>query len=303
MQSSPLVSVIILNYNGMEFVQNCLESVLNDDYTPKEIILADNGSRDGSMTFARRYEDRVTLMEHGANYGFPKGCNLAIQQARGDFIVLLNIDTVVRPGWLRELIAPMLDDPRVGITGSKLLFFDGKTVQFAGGEISPNGLTHHRGYNQPDDTCWDVSYDAEYITGASMAFRTSALLALGGLDEGFPLYFEDVDISMRFKQAGYQTLYQPASVVCHYETFGTKKRSWKYFYKYHRGRVRLILKNFGASYFFKTFLPAEFDWIRRFAWRHQLSPLLCAYAAQFYKAPGFWLIGALRRRNSMKSFQ
>lgn len=301
-QSTPLISVVILNYNGERFIRDCLDSVLADDYYPKEILLVDNASRDGSLKTAREYQNRgVTVIENEANFGFPKGCNRGIALARGDVIVLLNIDTIVRPGWLRHLASPLNEDAAIGVVVSKLLFFDGETIQYAGGGLSPNGLTYHDGYGEKDDAQFDRRRDTTYATGASVAIRVDLLDRLGGLDEKFPLYFEDVDFSLRAQQAGYRVVYQPESVVLHYESFGSRKRSWRYYYNYHRGRIRLILKQFGVKYFMGAFMRAEWDWYFRCDLRNQLGPLLCAYASQLPKAPWFWARGWLRRRNYIGS--
>jgi len=291
-----MVSVIILNYNGERFISCCLDSVLADDYQPKEILLVDNASNDKSVAMAFEYQDKITIVQNAENFGFPKGCNLGIRVARGDIIVLLNVDTEVREGWLTELIKPMLHDPQVGLTGSKLLFPDSDLIQFAGGTMEPNGLTQHRGYGQLDNGDYDESKEVEYLTGASVAIRRSVFNRLGLLDEGFPLYFEDIDFSNRARQAGYKILYQPSSVVYHFETYGTKKNSFKYYYKYHRGRLRFVLKSFGVKYFLSTFAPYEFDWYKRCGLINQISPLLCAYCTQLPKAPYFWLKGFIRRR-------
>ncbi len=294
--STPLVSIVILNFNGRQFIETCIESVLRDLYRPKEVLLVDNASSDGSLSIAYNYQDQITVIKNQKNYGFPKGCNEGISQARGEIIVLLNIDTIVQPGWLDGLVAPLLADESIGITGSKLLFFDGKTMQFAGGEFEPNGLTHHIGYGEQDKGQHDEQKDVTYITGASMALRAELLEKLNGLDEGFPLYFEDLDVCMRAFQLGRRSRYTPQSVVYHYETFGTKKQSMKYFYKYHRGRIRLILKHFGLSYFIKQFIPAEWNWYWRCDFAQQAPPLLLAYMTQLPKAPFFWMVGFIRRR-------
>jgi len=277
--------------------------VLADTYFPKEILFVDNASTDGSGSLAFPYQDRITIVQNRENYGFPKGCNLGIRVSRGDIIVLLNINTEVCPGWLTNLIQPLIDDPSIAMTGSKLLFPDSRLIQFAGGVMEPNGLTHHIGYGLSDNEEFSVPREVEYLTGASLAIRRDILDRLGGLDEGFPLYFEDLDFSCRTKQACYKILYQPSSVVFHFETYGTKKQSFKYYYKYHRGRIRFILKNFGIRYFIQNFLPSEFDWYRRCDFSRQCAPILLAYAGQFLKAPYFWIRGFWwRRMNSQHSF-
>ncbi|RJP31370.1 MAG: glycosyltransferase family 2 protein [Candidatus Omnitrophota bacterium] len=295
-KSSPFVSVIILNFNGNKFIQRCLQSVLADSYEPKEIILVDNASRDDSLELARSFADQITIIENPKNYGFPKGCNQGIRQAKGDIIVLLNIDTVVRKDWLNALIEPMMSDAKIGVVGSKLFFLDGKHIQFAGGWMRPNCLTYHEGYGKPDSAKYNVPHEVEYITGASMAIRREVLERTGGLDEGFPLYYDDLDLCYRARKAGFGVYYQPDSVVLHFETFGTKKNSHIYFYKYHRGRIRFLLKNFGIRYFVGTFLPAEIRWYKECNFRQQLIPLASAYLTQFPKAPYYWIRGFVRRR-------
>jgi len=292
----PSVSVIILNYNGKQFLQSCLQSVLNDPYQPKEILLVDNASTDGSLEEAEPFRDRILLIRNPQNYGFPRGCNEGIKRSQGEIIVLLNIDTEVRPGWLTELIEPFLLDSTIGITGSKLLFPEGNRIQFAGGGMRPNGLTFHEGYGQVDEGQYDEAREVEYITGASMAIRRNVLERLGGLDEGFPLYFEDLDLCFRAHQQGWRVWYQPRSVVYHFETYGTPKHSFTYYYKYHRGRIRFLLKNFGARYFLSVFLPAEFRWYRQCNLRDQWLPLLKAYISQLPKTPYFWVRGFIHRR-------
>lgn len=294
--SNPLVSVVILNYNGERFIRDCLDSVIADTYSPKEILLIDNASSDRSLAIAYDYQEQISIWPNEGNFGFPKGCNEGIRVARGDIIVLLNIDTIVQPGWLESLVKTIVDDESVGAAGSKLLFFDGETLQFAGGVMEANGLTKHIGHGECDEGQHDQPRECDYLTGASLAIRRDLLDKLGGLDEGFPLYFEDLDLSMRIHQRGYKTVYCPDSVVWHYETFGTKKESFKYFYKYHRGRLRLIFKQFGLRYFVQHFLPYELGWMTRCGLIRQGPPLLCAYFTQGIKSPFLWLIGFFTRR-------
>ncbi len=293
----PLVSVIILNYNGEKFIQRCLQSVIDDSYPQKEIILVDNASQDNSLNLIQfAMVDKIKIVKNPKNYGFPKGCNQGILHANGEIIVLLNIDTVVRTNWLHALVEPILSNNRVGISGSKLLFLDGQHIQFAGGWMLPNCLTYHEGYGESDPNKYNTPHEVEYLTGASMAIRREVLDQAGGLDEGFPLYYEDLDLCFRTRQQGYRTLYQPDSVVLHFETFGTPKNSRIYYYKYHRGRIRFLIKNYGLRYFLKVFIPAEIRWWKQCNLRQQFIPLLEAYLTQFPKTPYFWIRGFIHRQ-------
>ncbi len=295
----PLVTIIILNYNGEPFIRRCLKTVLEDNYQPKEIILVDNASSDLSVSIAEQeFFDKIKIIRNIKNYGFPKGCNIGFRESHGDIIVLLNVDTAVRQNWLQELVEPFVHDHRVGITGSKLFFLNGKHLQFAGGVMEPNCLTQHEGYEMEDDPQFNIPKEVDYLTGASIAIRRTLLEYLGGLDQGFPLYYDDIDLCFTARRLGYRTIYRPGSVVLHFETFGTKKNSWAYYYKYHRGRMRFLLKQFGFRYFFRTFLPAELKWYGHYGFYKQLIPLLGAYCTQLPKALYFWIRGWYVRRRS-----
>jgi len=293
---NPKVSVIILNYNGEPFIKRCVSTVLADEYEPKEVIIVDNTSDDNSMTIADSFKPEVKTIRNDKNYGFPKGCNIGIKASDGEIVVLLNVDTAVRKNWLQELVEPFIFDDTVGISGSKLFFLDGKHLQFAGGGMAPNCLTFHEGYGEEDKPEYSEPKEVGYLTGASIAIRRDFLEYINGLDEGFPLYYDDIDLCFTARRFGLKTIYRPKSVVLHFETYGTPKNSFMYYYKYHRGRIRFMLKQFGLRYFLFTFLPAEFRWYRQYQVWKQFPPLLKAYISQFPKAPWFWARGFIVRR-------
>lgn len=290
-EAFPLVSVIVLNYQGKAFILRCLQSVLDSTYPNLEVIVVDNGSTDDSMDTARAFGERVLCIENGKNLGFAAGCNVGIRVCRGELIALLNVDTMVRPDWMEKLVEPFLRDERVGLTGSKLYFLDGKTIQHAGGEVLPNGLCQHRGYGVRDDGRFNQPQEVDYLTGASLVIRRSALESIGLLDEGYFFYYDDVDLASEMKARGYRVLYAPASTVLHFETFGLQKKSFAYYSRFHRGRMRYMLKHFGMRYFFGTFIRAEWDWYRYCDLRTQLPSLVYAYLRSMPKAPYLWLRG------------
>jgi len=301
----PWVSVIILNYNGEHFIRRCLKTVLDDCYHPKEIILVDNASQDHSVDIAEEeFDKQIKIIKNIKNFGFPKGCNIGFRESKGDIIVLLNVDTAVRENWLYELVEPFVRDEKIGVTGSKLFFLNGKHIQFAGGVMEPNGLTQHEGYEMEDNPKFNLPKDVDYLTGASIAIRRTLLEYLGGLDEGFPLYYDDIDLCFTARRLGYRTLYRPSSVVLHFETFGTRKNSSTYYYKYHRGRIRFLLKHFGVKHFLSNILPAEVKWYGHRGFYKQFFPVLKAYCTQLPKAPYFWIRGwyMRRKKSSLRNF-
>lgn len=250
-------SIIIPVWNGHEYLRDCLDALLAQDYSDFEIISVDNASSDGSADFVAENYSQVCLIRNKRNLGFAGGCNVGLRAAQGDVLVLLNQDTVVQSGWLKALVGA-LDDPGVGVAGCKILYPDGKTVQHAGGWIEwPLGLAYHYGKGENDTGQWDNPRTVEYVTGAAMAFRRDVLERVGLLDEDFwPGYFEDTDFCSRVRKAGYEVWYTPDAVVLHRETTSFVDPAILSCH-YHRGRLRFLLKHLPPDRFLVECLPAE----------------------------------------------
>lgn len=278
----PLVSIIILNYNGREYLGPCIRDVLRSSYDVFEVIVVDNASTDGSLDLLSDFP-AVRVVRNSRNLLSSAGLNRGIQVARGDIVVLLDQDTSVRSDWLEELLRPLIKDPAVAITGSKLLYRDG-LVQHAGGAFEWNGFTRHLRSGEVDVPGEDGSpRDVDYVCGASMAIRRSLLTHLGGLDECMPFYFEEVDLCWQAHRLGYKVLYVPNSVVVHHESASIGKNTNRYLFNYHRGRWRFMLKNFELKVLMTEVVPAEMRWLKsadetharpRVMWRVYLSALV-----------------------------
>lgn len=250
-------SVIILSWNGMKYLKDCLNAILAQDYPDFEVIVVDNGSTDGSPDFVSAHYSQVRLIRNKYNLGFAAGNNVGLKAAVGDVLILLNQDTVVQPGWLTALVN-ILEKEVIGIAGCKILYPDGKTIQHAGGWIEwPLGLTHHYGQGEQDVGQWDVPQPVEYVTGAAMAFRRDVLKGVGFLDEEFwPGYFEDTDFCLRARKVGYEIWYTPDAVLTHVESAShtSQVSMWQ---AHHRGRMRFLLKHMPPSQFLTQFVQAE----------------------------------------------
>jgi len=250
-------SVIVLSWNGMDYLEDCLNAVLSQDYPDFEVIVVDNGSTDGSADFVAQHFPRVRLICNERNLGFAAGNNVGLRAAVGDVLVLLNQDTVVRTGWLTALVKA-LKDKAVGVAGCKILYPDGKTIQHAGGWIEwPLGVPHHYGRGEQDTGQWDVPRPVEYVTGAAMAFRRDVLERVGFLDEEFwPGYFEDTDFCLRARKVGYEIWYTPDAVLTHVESasYTSQVSMWQ---AHHQGRMRFLLKHMTPSQFLREFVQAE----------------------------------------------
>lgn len=217
LSDQPLVSIIVPVYNDYRVTVNCLEAVQRYskgcDY---EVVIADDASTDLTASISKRMRGLI-ISRTQENLRFLKNCNQAAQHARGEYIVFLNNDTAVTEGWLASLLEPF-DDKEVGVTGPMLLFADG-VLQEAGGIIwdDASGWNFGRG-DESSKPAYSYRREVDYVSGACLAIRSSLWRQLGGFDERFaPAYYEDADICFSARKAGYRVVYQPHSVVYHFE--------------------------------------------------------------------------------------
>lgn len=254
-------SVIVLSWNGMEYLADCLDAVLAQESPGFEVIVVDNGSSDGSADFVEEHYPQVQLIRNERNLGFAAGNNVGLRAATGDVLVLLNQDTMVQPGWLGAVV-DTLDDPEVGIAGCKALYPDG-TIQHAGGFVyGDRAETEHTGRFEPDDGRFDTLRDVDFVTGAGLGISQAALSRIGLLDEGFrPAYYEDVDWCYTAREAGFRVVYQPRAQLVHFESPTAQHESHRHKYALHRGRVRFVLKHWLARRLQEEFMPAEQEWV------------------------------------------
>lgn len=212
-------TVIIPVYNNLLDTLICLASLLElDEAYSFDIIVADDGSSDATAPLIGKIGGRVRHLRQTRNLGFLGNCNAAAKQARGRYVVLLNNDTLVMPGWLDGLLSPFAQFERVGLVGSKLINWDG-TLQEAGGIVWRDGSAWNLGRNQ-DARAPEYNYlkDVDYCSGASIAVPTALWQAMDGFDTVYaPAYCEDSDLAFRLREQGYRTLYSPASEVVHHE--------------------------------------------------------------------------------------
>ena len=215
---NPTVSIVIPAYNQFTYTYYCIKSILeNSGDISYEVILADDCSNDFTTEIASVVENLI-IARTPSNMLFLRNCNNAAKQARGKYVLLLNNDTQVQENWLKPLVDLCEKDQTIGMTGSKLVYADG-TLQEAGGIIWRDGSGWNYGRN--DDAMkpeYNYVRDVDYISGASIMIRRALWEKLGGFDEYFaPAYCEDSDLAFRVRKAGYRVVYQPLSVVVHFE--------------------------------------------------------------------------------------
>ena len=217
---NPKVSIIIPAYNQGKYSMACIQSIIEntEEDVSYEIIFMDDKSPDES---ARRIEQNlknVKFISNGVNYGFLKNCNKGATFAVGEYILFLNNDTNVQPGWLSALVDLIESADDIGMVGSRLVYPNGQQ-QEAGGIVwnDASGWNFGR-LDDPNKPEYNYVKEVDYLTGAAMMIRTSLWEEIGGFDERYvPAYYEDTDIAFEARRHGYRTLYQPKSVVIHFE--------------------------------------------------------------------------------------
>ncbi len=223
--TSPKVSIIIPMYNQLDYTFNCVYSVFkSSEFKDYEIIIADDNSKENAELLKESFEN-IVLIRNPENLGFLKNCNNAAQQARGEYLVFLNNDTQVQQNWLEELLNIFTNFDKVGIAGSKLVYPDG-ALQEAGGIIWQDGSGWNYGNrDNPFRSEYNYVKEADYISGASIMIPKRLWDELGGFDELYlPAYCEDSDLCFKVRDKGFKVMYQPFSVVVHFEGVTHGKR-------------------------------------------------------------------------------
>ena len=215
---APKVSIVIPVYNQFTYTYNCLKSILeNSGDVSYEIIIADDVSNDLTTRLSEIAEN-IQIARNKENQRFLRNCNQAAKYAKGEYILFLNNDTQVQENWLQPLVELIERDDSIGMVGSKLIYPDG-SLQEAGGIIWGDGRAWNYGNgqnaNKPE---FNYVKEVDYISGAAIMIRTSLWKEIGGFDELFaPAYCEDSDLAFEVRKHGYKLMYQPASVVVHFE--------------------------------------------------------------------------------------
>jgi GT2 family glycosyltransferase len=225
----PRVSIVILNWNGRHHLGPCFETLRALDYPRDrfEVVLVDNGSDDGSQAEVRAKHGWVRLVENARNVGFAAGCNQGALEAkngplRPTQVVFLNNDIHVDKGFLRALVAPVTAGVAIAST-AKMFSWDGSVLNSAGGGMNFHGLGLQRGYLEAPAPEYDGHRKSLFACGGAMAMDLDAFFEVGGFDEEFFAYYEDVDLGWRTWVHGYEVHYEPRA-VCYHHHSSTSRR-------------------------------------------------------------------------------
>ena len=210
-----LISVVVLNYNGKQFLDDCLTSLVAQSYRDFEVIVVDNASTDGSVEHLVVNYPWVRVVRNEKNLGFAGGTNAGIGEAKGGFILTLNNDTRADSRFIERLVGPMCAHAGVGMCASKMLFPDGR-INSAGICISRSGAAWDRGMFEQDKGQYDLREEVFGPCAGAALYRKEMLEEIGLFDEDFFLYMEDVDLAFRGRLAGWKCIYVPEAKVYHH---------------------------------------------------------------------------------------
>lgn len=241
--SNPLVSIIILNYNAGELLLNCIDSVFKTNYTNIEVIIVDNASKDKSHLKCKEKFNKISLIENEENLGYCEGNNVGIRQAKGEFLVILNPDTIVSPNWLTELLLAY-NITGEGLYQPKILsLYENNVIQSTGNMIHLFGFGFARDKGMPDNNQRNKIEQIGYASGTCLFTSTKVLEKVGLFDSFLFLYHDDLDLGWRAAQLGIKSYYVPNSVIYHAESYSLKWSSKKFFWL-ERNRRYCILTHY-----------------------------------------------------------
>jgi GT2 family glycosyltransferase len=219
--ASPRVVVVVVNWCGEDDTSACVQSLLDSDYPALRVLVVDNGSPDGSGERIRLRFPSADYLQTGANLGFTGGNNAGIgraMQSDADYVLVLNNDTVVEPDAVTHLVSAARTRDGVGAVGAKILFFEDRNrIWFAGGTLSRHrAMGYHIGEGHPDTAPGGGAVaPVTFLTGCCMLLPVAVLRRVGGFEEDFFMYAEDVDLCLRIQEAGYSLFYQPRARIYH----------------------------------------------------------------------------------------
>jgi GT2 family glycosyltransferase len=258
--SSPQLSIVIANWNTRELTLNCLRSVFDaadGDRQSLDVIVVDNASSDDSVEAIRREFRQVSLICSPRNVGFAGANNLGLERARGDFLLLLNSDTIVPPGMLGAAVAYMQAQPDVGLCGAKLLnpdwTFQASYADFPslmGELLSASGLGSRLVspyYPSPRPVAAESAREVDWVAGAFMLTRRETYAQVGGMDTGYFMYSEETDWCYRIKRAGWRIRYLPDVSIIHIGGASTRQRSAEMIAELNKSKIRFFDKHYGHA--------------------------------------------------------
>lgn len=240
--------IVVVNWNGSRDTLRCLRSLEPVRSASCMVLVVDNGSTDGSAETIRRGSPGTEVLELPRNLGYGGGCNAGFRRAEelgARSVIFLNNDTLVDPAFADSLLLVLAEDPTAGMAVPKILYADRPgTIWYAGGEVDlSRGLVRHLGIRRRDAERFSRPGHTGYATGCCFAMRSRDFRAVGGFDERFGMYAEDVDLSLRVRAQGFSIDYEPSSVVRHRVSASFRGNPFRKAWLRTQGTLRLLGKH------------------------------------------------------------
>jgi len=251
LKKDPLVSIIIVNYNGKEHLSKCLESLSKIEYSNFEMILVDNNSTDDSIEFVKNNYPSIIIIKLEKNYGFAEPNNIGAKNSKGELLLFLNNDTIVTSNFVKEMVDVISSKEKIAICQSLLLKPNGE-VDSSGDFVDNLGRAYSSREKKSEIT------EILSARGASMMVKTQAFWDLGGFDKKFFVSFEDVDLGWRAWLWGYKVVLAPKSIVYHYGKQTIKKQIKEIELHAVKNSIILRLANFEISFALKSIMVLFF---------------------------------------------
>lgn len=253
MKYHPLVTFIIINWNGGEFVQQCIYSILNQTYDNIEVLVVDNCSTDNSVAFIESFVNKfpiVRLIKNNKNFGFSRACNIGANHANGEFIVFVNNDAILNHDWLINIINKITYNPNVAVASGPIFYYSNPRLIWSLGAR----------FDKVSGFSWNLGQkkyhfqngEFDYLSGCVMLVNKNVFKKIGMFDESFFIYDDDIDLCFRAKYLGYKLEFVDESISFHKVSESKKKLPYKIYYYKARSDIMFCFKHLNIQYIFTS---------------------------------------------------
>lgn len=271
---SGVVSVVLVNFRGVDDTLECVRGLaaLNWDPEMLEIVVVENGSGDDSLERLREISGQIKLVESPENLGFTGGCNLGVAESSGEFVAFLNNDARPHADWVKEAISTFSTGSDIGAVASKVLDWDGVNVDYLDAAVTWYGMGYKPHAGEQDRGSWDVEKDVLFGTGAAMFVRAEVFEELGGFDDNFFMFYDDVDLGWRLNLLGHRFRFQPKSLAYHkHHASMNKFGNFREMYLLERNALFTLYKNLSDDELARVLPGALLLAVRRAVGRGELD--------------------------------